>query len=465
MIRLLLILFPAFWLAGCSKPAPDPAQSGELVVATRYSPTAYFTDNQGEPAGYAYELINRFATQHGWNVRWEVSPDLSSLYALAKEGKVNIVAAELTEQGVKHQGLIPGPTLFISQALIISRQSGPAIAKPADLVGKKIAILAEGGHLELMEALKRKVPGLSWEVHEEAWPEELLSRLSDGEFDAVIINETDYDRARHYYPGLTVSLVLENYQKVVWALPRGTPKELAKQLKQFVDQMESEGVLRTTFERYYGHIKRLDDSDIAGILTRRPLQLPKYRRMFQEAHDETGIDWRLLAAISYQESQWNPYATSPTGVKGLMMLTGDTADRMGVTDRLDPRQSIIAGARYLSMLKDSLPDGIKEPDRTWIALAAYNQGMGHLEDARRITKARKMNADSWADIKDNLPLLARGSYARSTKYGYARGGEAVIFVESIRNYYDILARFENPYKPPIGLVEYNSKQAKTLASK
>jgi membrane-bound lytic murein transglycosylase F len=465
MIRLLLMLFPAFWLAGCSKPvpAPDPTLSGELIVGTRNSPTAYFNDVENEPGGYAYELINHFATQHGWKVRWEVSPDLASLYALAKEGKVNIIAAELTERAVKHQGLIPGPTLFITQALIISRLNGPAISKPADLAGRKIAVLAEGGHVELMEALKKKVPRLSWEVHAEAWPEELLSRLSEGEFDAVVINETDYDRARHYYPGLTVSQVLENYQKVVWALPRGTPKELAKQLKLFTAQMEQEGVLRRTFERYYGHIKRLDDSDIAGILSRRPLQLPKYKKLFQEANEETGIDWRLLAAIGYQESQWDPYATSRTGVKGLMMLTGDTADRMGVTDRLDPRQSIRAGARYLTMLRDSLPDRIREPDRTWIALAAYNQGMGHMEDARRITLARKMNPDSWADVKRNLPLLAQGSYARTTKYGYARGGEAVIFVESIRNYYDILARFEDPHRPFMGIAENNAKSSKTLA--
>jgi membrane-bound lytic murein transglycosylase F len=467
MFRLLLILFPAVWLAGCSKPVPvpDPAISGELVVGTRISPTAYFNDAQGQPSGYAYDLISRFAAQHGWQVRWEVSPDLVSLNALAKQGKVNIIAAELTDSAVKSQGLIAGPPLFISRALVIRRQDGPGIPRAADLAGKNIAVLAEGGHAGQLQALQKKVPGLTWNVLADAWPEELLSRLSEGEFDAVVVNETDFDRARHYYSGLTESLVLENYQPVVWALPKGTPRDLTKQLGLFVAQMEKEGALRKTFERYYGHIKRLDDSDIAGILSKRPVTLPKYRRTFQQAHEETGIDWRLLAAIGYQESQWNPYATSPTGVKGLMMLTGETADRMGVNDRFDPRQSILAGARYLTLMKDALPDRIPEPDRTWMALAAYNQGLGHLEDARRITKARQMNPDSWADVKINLPLLARGSYARVTKYGYARGGEALIFVESIRNYYDILARFESPYKTLLGLEERAEPNPKTLALK
>jgi membrane-bound lytic murein transglycosylase F len=130
-----------------------------------------------------------------------------------------------------------------------------------------------------------------------------------------------------------------------------------------------------------------------------------------------------------------------------MMLTNETADRMGVTDRLDPRQSILAGAKYLILLKESLPERITEPDKTWLALAAYNQGLGHLEDARRIARAKGMNPDSWADVKQTLPLLSRGGYMGVTRYGYARGGEAVIFVESIRNYYDILARLEPDYSP------------------
>ena len=165
----------------------------------------------------------------------------------------------------------------------------------------------------------------------------------------------------------------------------------------------------------------------------------------------TGIDWRLLAAIGYQESQWDAFATSSTGVRGLMMLTGDTADRMGVTNRLDARQSILGGARYLVMMKETLPSRIPEPDRTWLALAAYNQGQGHMEDARRIAQARGGSPDDWADVKEALPYLSRGTYSKVMKYGYARGGEALHFAENIRNYYDILLRLEPEYNPLFNL--------------
>ncbi|MDP2852361.1 MAG: transglycosylase SLT domain-containing protein, partial [Gallionella sp.] len=164
----------------------------------------------------------------------------------------------------------------------------------------------------------------------------------------------------------------------------------------------------------------------------------------------TGIDWQLLAAIGYRESHWNPLATSPTNVRGMMMLTEDTADRMEVKNRLDARESILAGARYLALLREQMPDRIHEPDRTWMALAAYNQGYGHLEDARILTQRAGLNPDSWPDVKKWMPLLNRPGYYNTLKHGYARGGEAVILVESIRSYHDMLKRLV-PDTAPEGL--------------
>jgi membrane-bound lytic murein transglycosylase F len=198
---------------------------------------------------------------------------------------------------------------------------------------------------------------------------------------------------------------------------------------------------------------------VVGILDQRQKLLPRLRKYFQEAQAITGIDWRLLAAIGYQESNWNPFATSPTGVRGIMMLTGETADRMGVTNRLDARQSILGGARYLALMKDALPARIPEPDRTWIALAAYNQGQGHIEDARRIAQARGEQPDSWAAVKQALPYLSRGGYDKVVKYGYARGAEALIFAENIRSYYDILLRLEPDYQPFLNLSRETTPRA------
>jgi membrane-bound lytic murein transglycosylase F len=167
-------------------------------------------------------------------------------------------------------------------------------------------------------------------------------------------------------------------------------------------------------------------------------RLPLYKEMFREAAGEIGMDWRLLAAIGYQESHWNPAAVSPTGVKGIMMLTQDTAGMMGVQDRENARESIFGGARYLMRVKDKVPERIPEPDRTWFTLAAYNIGFGHLEDARIITETLGGNPDDWSEVRANLPLLTQKKWYSRVKRGYARGWAPVHYVDNIRSYYEAL---------------------------
>jgi len=252
--------------------------------------------------------------------------------------------------------------------------------------------------------------------------------------------------AQNFSPNISRAFNLGEPETLAWALPKDASPFLVDRVKDFFARINSDGTLRILLDRYYGHIQRLTQADVSVFLERRQLVLPQYRNIFQEAQDVTGLDWRLLAALAFQESHWNPLATSPTGVRGFMMLTSETADRLGVGNRLDPHQNIIAGARYLRILKDTLPERIAEPDRTWLALASYNLGYGHLEDARILTQRHGLNADSWVDVKKTLPLLTRSDFYITVKRGFARGGEAVILTENIRNYFDILVRYEEPYR-------------------
>jgi membrane-bound lytic murein transglycosylase F len=203
--------------------------------------------------------------------------------------------------------------------------------------------------------------------------------------------------------------------------------------------------------RYSSHVDRINRQAIAHLVEDIQTLLPHYRKHFQDAQAATGIDWRLLAAVAYQESKWDPQATSPTGVRGIMMLTEETADRLGVSNRLDPVQSISAGSRYLASLRDLLPEDLREPDRTWHALAAYNLGLGHWNGARQIGESMKRDTRSWFEMKKVLPLMAKPEFYGRLKSGRARGGEAVIMVENIRNYYDILSRFQPAWQPVQGL--------------
>jgi membrane-bound lytic murein transglycosylase F len=449
--RIVPILMLALLLNACEHPIPSPEKSRELIVATRQGPATYYIDHTGEAAGFEHDLVSEFSRKHLWTVRWNEQNNTGDLFSQVRLGSAHFAAAALSDAAVRAQHLRAGPVLFESPVQVIYRISEPRPQSISALAGKKLAILDNAGHSLALMRFKRKLPTLNWQTLSNVWPEELLARLDQGEFDAVIINGLDFDLARNIHPGLDVAFDLGEKQKIVWALPNNVSPALFNALGHFIDEARKDNTIKRIFERYYGHTQRLDNQDVIGILDRRQKLLPKMRRHFQEAQTLTGIDWRLLAAIGYQESKWDPFATSPTGVRGLMMLTGETADRMGVEDRLNARQSILGGARYLVLMKDALPERILEPDRTWIALAAYNQGQGHIEDARRIAEARGDHPDSWADVKQALPLLARGGYAKVVKYGYARGTEALIFAENIRSYYDILLRLEPEYQPYFNL--------------
>lgn len=176
-------------------------------------------------------------------------------------------------------------------------------------------------------------------------------------------------------------------------------------------------------------------------------RLPRYLVMFKHEARRHDLAWQLLAAQAYQESRWNPRAVSPTGVRGIMMLTRNTSSAYGIENRHDPRSSIRGGARHFARLLKRVPATIEEPDRTWVALAAYNVGMGHIKDARRLARQMGKDPDRWSSLREVLPLLAQKKYYRSLPYGYARGWEPVVYVKRIRAFEKLLqAKFPPP--PP-----------------
>jgi membrane-bound lytic murein transglycosylase F len=321
----------------------------------------------------------------------------------------------------------------------------PTPRGPSDLAGKRIEVVRGSSAVEQLELLRRRVPKLKWVEVSESDGETLLARLAEGKVDYVVTEAHTLDIARKFHPNLARAWPIGDPEPIAWAFPRHGDPYIIARAEDFILRLIYDGTLRRMLDRYYGHVGRLDQLDVANYLTAIRTQLRDYRAWFQEAQELTGIDWRLIAALGFQESRWDPAALSPTGVRGLMMLTADTADRMRVANRLDPRQSIIAGARYLLELKEMLPQKVQEPDRTWLALAAYNLGLGHVEDARVLAQRQGLDPNLWVDVKQTLPLLTRYEYYSTVKRGFCRGGEALALTENIRNYYDILATLEPPH--------------------
>jgi membrane-bound lytic murein transglycosylase F len=433
------------------RPVPPVSKAGTLLVLTTNSATTRYIDSQGRYSGLEYDLVEMFAKDLGVKVRYLDRQPLHQILPSLRRNGAHLAAAGLAITSDRLDDFEFGPAYQMVQPVIAYNTATPAPRGVKDLVGRRIEVVKGSGGVEQLRALRKRFPRLRWVEVPEADSEGLLSRLSEGKTDFVVTESHGLDVLRNFYPNLARAFPIGDPEPLAWVFSKDGDPEVMNRAREFFLRILHNGTLRQLIERYYGHVRRLDHMDIANFLEELRTTLPRYRAMFKQAQEITGIDWRLLAALGFQESHWDPMAVSPTGVRGLMMLTTETAERMRVTDRLDPHQNIRAGAAYLLELMQTLPARIREPDRTWLALAAYNIGYGHLEDARRLAQRKGLNPDLWVDVKSVLPLLSRYEYYRTLKHGFCRGGEALVLTENIRNYYDILSRFEEPYTPDLPL--------------
>jgi membrane-bound lytic murein transglycosylase F len=279
---------------------------------------------------------------------------------------------------------------------------------------------------------------LSWRVNPDIATEELIELVDQGLVDYIIADSHEIALQRRFFPELRVAFKIGDSKQLRWAIKKTKDESLPDALNEFFALIKKDGRLDQLVHRHYSHVEKFNYSDIQTFTTHVRERLSKYRDLFIREAEANDMDWRLLAAIGYQESLWNPKVKSPTGVRGLMMLTLSTAKHVNVRNREDPEQSIRGGAVYFKQVLNKVPERIPQPDRTWLALASYNVGFGHLEDARKITQQNGGDPDKWIDVKESLPLLSRKKWYKNTKHGYARGWEPVKYVENIRRYYEQL---------------------------
>ncbi len=410
---------------------------GELAVVTRNSSTTFFTGPDG-PEGLEYELARRFAEHLGVALNIYVPENFSAVLNSVENGEADFAAAGVTITDERIERFRFGPSYLDVTPQVIYRNGRRRPRSLADMTEGELVVMANTRHSEILRQQGASFPGLEWTEDPDADSEELLFRVQNGEIDFTVADSTEFRISRYYYPEIRVAFNLGKPEPVAWVFRRGSDDSLYRASVPFFEQLKTSGRLARMVERLFGHAKEFDYVGTRRFLEHIDSRLPRYQSFFIEASKSTGNDWRLLAAIGYQESHWNPRAVSPTGVRGIMMLTQNTARMLGIDDRTDPRQSIMGGARYLVRMRRRIPERIPEPDRTWMALASYNIGFGHLEDARVLTEIQGGNPDRWADVRERLPLLAQKKYYSSLKRGYARGWEPVIYVDNIRSYYDVL---------------------------
>lgn len=435
-------------------------RNGELIVVTRNGPTTYYQGPDG-PMGLEYDLAQRFAKYLGVKLKLVVSDDLEDIIPMIVRGEAHLAAAGLTVTEERKKVVRFGLDYQKITEHLVYRTGHKRPRSLKYIRPGQLEVTAGSSHAEKLHEWRKKIKGLQWKENKQSSSDELLNLVYEQVIDYTIVDSNELSLFQRYHKEVKSAFTLGNKIPLAWAMSYSSDASLLKEVNNFFRKLKNNGKLTQLIERYYGHADQLNFVGTRWYMRHVKTRLPEYQAYFEKMAKAYQLDWRLLAAIGYQESHWREDARSPTGVRGIMMLTQATAQQLAIENRLDPKQSIEGGARYFKEILNRIDDSIQEPDRTWMALAAYNVGYYHLQDARQLATKLGKNPNRWIDVKKVLPLLSQKKWYKQTRYGYARGNEPVNYVENIRIYYDLLVWYTNrersrQLKPVLNLPDVDS---------
>jgi len=416
----------------------------QLNVVLLNAPSTYYIGNEG-PQGFEYDLLKSYADHLGVKLHITPAHTVKEALRLSKNPNIYITSASLAKTPSREKLYHFGPSYFEVQEQVICNRGMLGSSKfprdVEDLEGLSIMVGDDTSYSETLKRLKNDGFDINFTTTSEYSTEELLAMVADHDIDCTVADSNIYSMNLKFFPEIAMAFYINNREQLAWLLPKNA-KKLEADMYAWLNDFNQKGKMTQLKDHYYSYVLFFDYYNTKMFYKRLESRLPKYKRYFQEASKKFSIPWTLLASVSYQESHWNPKAKSFTGVRGLMMLTRNTAKLLGVKNRLDPKQSIIGGTRHLNQMMKFVSKDVEGENRLKYALAAYNVGMGHIQDAQKLAKKLGLNPNVWSDLKIVLPLLSQKRYYRSLKYGYARGAEPVKYVEAIYNYKDILDKYE-----------------------
>ncbi len=408
----------------------------KLTIITDNSSHGYYL-YRSAPMGFEYDLAREFADDLAVDLE-VVTPGWGKIMDALVNHEGDLIASSLTRTPNRMDRVsFSIPYMSVRQHIVV-RKGNSDITKISDLNGKTIHIRKHTSYHERLLKLIDEGIDLKLVLYDNVPTEEFLRRIQDHEIDITAADSNIVRLNRRYYPDIKIACTISGEQEIAWAV-RKEDDALRRKINRFFKTIKKNGVYDDIYNRYYAGRDQFDYVNIKKFHIRLDTRLPEYKPAIIETADMYDLDWRLIAAVIYQESEFDPLAVSYTGVCGLMQLTLPTAVEMQIENRLDPFQSIRGGVKYLKSLYDRFPR-IDENERIKFALGSYNVGYGHIRDAQSIAREKGLNPRKWRSMEQILPLLVYPQYHENTRYGYARGTEAVRFVERVLKYYDILIR-------------------------
>ena len=418
-------------------------QTGVITVATRNSAHCYYL-YRDQPMGFEYELAKAFAEYLGVRLQIKIVDKWSDMVAALSDGSAAFIAASMPITS-KRQTQVAFSDGYMEVAQnIITHRKNTGIKEAADLSGKTIDVRKGTVYQQRLVELRKQGINLAIRLHDDLPVEELIQKVADGQIDFTIANSNIISINRRNFPGVVSTGSINDGMQLAWAVyPKS--KKLLEQINAFLRMINKSGKFDEIYNKYYGDIDDFDYVDLEAFHRRVKNKLSRYSPFIKAAAKKHGFDWRLIAAQIYQESHLNPWAKSQAGARGLMQILPSTAKDLGIADLFDPVQNINAGVQHLKDLYDHFDQAHGE-DRLLIALAAYNIGQGHINDARDLAKKKGLDPDKWVSLSKTLPLLQYRKYFMNTQYGFCRGTEPIRYIKQILIYYDVLKRQGFKYK-------------------
>lgn len=439
-------------------------ERGVIRAITSYSPISYFI-YRGQPMGYEYELLNVFADRHDLEIEMVVARNLNEMMNMLNRGEGDLIAYTLTITRDRRERVAFTSSLnHTRQVLVQSKPSNwrqmrthvterQMLRSPIELADRTVYVRQASSYLERLRNLEDEI-GESINIVE-AEPgvttEELIQRVAEGEIDFTVADENIARLNVANFPILDIETPMSLPQQTAWAV-RSNAESLLSEINSWLAEYQRQSEYYVIYNKYFENTRAYRTRLSSDFLFSGGGRISQYDELIQEFAPEIGWDWKLLAALIYQESQFDVNARSWAGAVGLMQLMPRTARAYGASNPRDPRQSIKAGVGFIQWLQDYWEDKIEdEQEREKFVIASYNVGQGHVQDARRLAEVYGANPDVWdGNVAEYLLKKSNEEYFTHevVRHGYARGIEPVRYVNSIlyiyQHYRAIAGLLEEP---------------------
>ncbi len=430
---------------------PEINKRGKLILLTENSSTSYYI-YRGQAIGYDYELIAEFCDEHNLDLEVKVIDDLNEMFSMLDNGQGDIIACNLTVTAERREkAQFTNPLLQTRQVLVQRKPDSwrklskrqlqdSLVSTPMELLGLDIHVHAYSSFYSRLKNLEEELGGNIniYEAPGDIDSEELIQKVANKEYKYTVADENVGLLNQTYYPNLDVSNAISFPQNIAWAV-RTNSDSLLTTLNSWLSQKTIKKHLAYSYQKYFKAVKNQKERVESEFSSLSGSKISIYDELLKTESEKIGWDWRILAALMYQESRFNPDARSWAGAFGLMQLMPGTAERFGVDSSSSDSANIIAGVQYLKYLnKFWLEKVIDEEERVKFILASYNAGPGHIRDAQKIASLMGMDDQIWdSNVADALKLKSHSKYYSMdvVKHGYCRGDDAFNYVKNIMNYY------------------------------